>query len=106
MHIYFPVSGRRAGAGDEPTQEQLAIDAGRLMVLRDPDDESEWQYLGNPEVAASTSLSEIVTRFIQDCGGPDGVIEPDRVVPALRVRDALLSAAKQIDDALKLANEH
>jgi|GEM_PF-1302129 len=105
MHIYFPVSGRRAGAGDEPTPEQLSADAGRLMVLRDPDDESEWQYLGNPEVAARTSLSEIVTRFIQDCSGPDDVIEPDRVVSALRVRDALLNAARQIDEALKLADE-
>ena len=38
MHIYFPVSGRRAGASDEPTQEQLAADAGQLMVLRDPID--------------------------------------------------------------------
>jgi hypothetical protein len=101
MHIYFPVSGRRAGAGDEPTQEQLAADAGQLMVLRDPDDESEWQYLGNPEVAMRTSLSDVVARFIKDCSGDDGAIDPNQVVAALRVRDALLNAARQIDEALK-----
>ena len=102
MHIYFPVSGRRAGASDEPTQEQLAADAGQLMVLRDPDDESEWQYLGNPEVAMRTSLSDVVARFIKDCSGGDGGgIEPHRVGAALRVRDALLGAARQIDEALK-----
>ena len=101
MHIYFPVSGRRAGASDEPTQEQLAADAGQLMVLRDPDDESEWQYLGNPEVAMRTSLSDVVARFIKDGSGDDGGIEPHRVVAALRVRDALLGAARQIDEALK-----
>ncbi len=106
MHIYFPVSGRRTGAGDEPTPEQLAADAGQLLVLRDPDDESEWQYLGNPEVAARTSLSDVVARFIHDCSGTDGLIEPDRLVAALRVRDALLGAARQIDEALKLAHGH
>lgn len=101
MHIYFPVSRRRAGAADEPTPEQLAADAGQLMVLRDPDDESEWQYLGNPEVAMRTSLSDVVTRFIADCSGARGSIESDNVVAALRVRDALINAARQIDEALK-----
>lgn len=101
MHIYFPVTRRRATAGDEPTQEQLAADAGQLMVLRDPEDESEWQYLGNPEVAMRSSLSDVVARFIGDCSGDDGVIEAHQVVAALRVRDALLSAARQIDEALK-----
>jgi hypothetical protein len=101
MHIYFPVSRRRAGAADEPTPEQLAADAGQLMVLRDPDDESEWQYLGNPEVAMRTSLSDVVGRFIADCSSDGGGIEPDQVVAALRVRDALLNAARQIDEALK-----
>jgi hypothetical protein len=101
MHIYFPVSRRRAGATDEPTAEQLAADAGQLMVLRDPDDESEWQYLGNPEVAMRTSLSDVVARFIHDCSGQNEGIEPDQVVAALRVRDALLNAARQIDEALK-----
>ncbi len=104
MHIYFPVSGRRAGAGDEPGQEQLAADAGQLLVLRDTDDESEWQYLGNPEVAARTSLKDVVTRFIQDCSGTDGVIEADRVPAASQVRDALLAAARQIDEAIKHAS--
>lgn len=101
MHIYFPVSRRRAGASDEPTPEQLAADAGQLMVLRDPDDESEWQYLGNPEVAMRTSLADVVARFIADCSGANGAIEADQVVAALRVRDALLGAARQIDEALK-----
>ncbi len=99
MHIYFPVSGRREGKGDA-TEAELAADAGQLLVLRDPDDESEWQYLGNPEVAARTSLAEVVARFILDCSGADGTIEPERLVAALRVRDSLLSAARQIDDAL------
>lgn len=101
MHIYFPVSRRRAGAHDEPTPEQLAADAGQLMVLRDPEDESEWQYLGNPEVAMRTSLSDVVARFIADCSDRDGAIDADQVVAALRVRDALLAAARQIDEALK-----
>ena len=99
MHIYFPVSGRREGQGDT-TEAELAADAGQLLVLRDPDDESEWQYLGNPEVAARTSLGQVVARFIEDCSGADGVIEPERVVAALRVRDSLLLAARQIDEAL------
>lgn len=105
MHIYFPVSRQRAGSGDEPTAEQLAADAGQLLVLRDPDDESEWQYLGNPEVAMRTSLADVVTRFIQDCSGPDGVIESHQLVAAQRLRDALLNAARQIDDALKVGND-
>jgi hypothetical protein len=104
MHIYFPVSRRRAGSGDEPTAEQLAADAGQLLVLRDPDDESEWQYLGNPEVAMRTSLTDVVARFIQECSGADGAIESHQVVAALRLRDALCSAAQQIDDALKVGN--
>ena len=83
MHIYFPVSGRREGKGDS-TEAEMAADAGELLVLRDPDDESEWQYLGNPEVAARTSLAEVVARFSEDCSGVDGAIEPDRVVAALR----------------------
>ena len=99
MHIYFPVSGRRQGKGDA-TDADLAVDAGQLLVLRDPDDESEWQYLGNPEVAARTSLGEVVARFIEDCSGADGAIEPERVVAALRVRDSLQLAARQIDEAL------
>ena len=99
MHIYFPVSGRREGKGDS-TAAEMAADAGQLLVLRDPDDESEWQYLGNPEVAARTSLAEVVARFIEDCSGVDGAIEPDRVVAALRVRDSLLLAPRQIDEAL------
>lgn len=100
MHIYFPVSRRRAGAKDETSEAELAADAGQLLVLRDADDESEWQYLGNPEVAARSSLSEVVARFIRDCSGPDGAIETDRVVAALRLRDALVRAAGQIDEAL------
>ena len=103
MHIYFPVSGRRAGRGDASDAE-LAADAGQLVVLREPDDESEWQYLGNPEVAARASLGEVVARFIQDCSGADGVIESERVVAALRVRDSLLLAARQIDEALRRGN--
>lgn len=105
MHIYFPVSGRRAGKEDA-TEAELAADAGQLLVLRDPDDESEWQYLGNPEVAARTSLGDIVAQFILDCSGTDGVIEPERVVAALRVRDSLLGAARQIDEALKAGHGH
>lgn len=97
MHIYFPVSRRRADHGDiDP-----AADAGQLLVLRDPQDESEWQYLGNPEVALRTTLSEVVARFIRDCSDTRGAIEPDQIVAALRLRDALLLAAGQIDDALK-----
>jgi len=65
MHIYFPVSGRRAGKEDA-TEAELAADAGQLLVLRDPEDESEWQYMGNTEVAPLTSLVDILSRFIQD----------------------------------------
>jgi len=97
MHIYFPVAGRRADVTDADT----TADAGQMLVLRDPQDESEWQYLGNPEVAARTSLSEIVSRFIQDCRSADGAMDPAQHAAAMLVRDALLRAATQIDDALK-----
>lgn len=96
MHIYFPVSGRRADVGGA----DAAADAGQLLVLRDPQDESEWQYLGNPEVAAKTSLAEVVSRFIQDCSTAESVIASEHRVAATSVRDALLRAAQQIDEAL------
>lgn len=98
MHIFFPVA-RSKGAADAITQAD-ATDAGQIFIVRDPEDESEWQYLGNPEIAARTSLSEVVARFIQDCAGPDGTIDAQHRVAAGLVRDALVSAAGQIDDAL------
>ncbi len=97
VHIYFPVTGRRAHMADADG----ATDAGQMLVLRDQQDESEWQYLGNPEVAARTSLSEIVSQFIQDCRSADGVIDPAQRAAAMQVRDGLLQAAAQVDDALK-----
>lgn len=96
MHIYFPVSGRRSDVSASDT----VADAGQLLVLRDPQDESEWQYLGNPEVATRTSLGEIVSRFLQDCTDAQGVIQPKQQVAATQLRDALLRAAQQIDDAV------
>lgn len=100
MHIYFPVSRTRPGLAAEHSPES-SDDPGLMYVVRDPDDESEWQLLGNPEVATRISLDEVVARFIRDCSDPDGSIEPDQVVAALRVRDALLAAARQIDEALE-----
>lgn len=93
MHIFFPVA--RPGAAPDN-----AADAGQLHVSRDPEDESEWQYLGNPQIAARTSLREVVERFIQDCSGPDGKVEAQHRGAARMVRDALLAAARQVDDAL------
>ena len=101
MHIYFPVTGRRPDVADA----DAAADAGQLLVLRDTQDESEWQYLGNPEVAARTSLSEIVSQFVQDCSSPDGLMDPAQRAAAMQVRDALMRAAAQIDDALKGAQD-
>ncbi len=104
MHIFFPLARRPAGsAGDAGAQEPV-LDAGQIYVARDPDDESEWQYLGNPEIAAKTSLKDVVARFIQDCRGVDGSIDRDHIPVAQKVRDALLLAAKQIDDALGAQN--
>ena len=97
MHIFFPAS-RRGGA--EPAGSDASTDAGQIYIVRDPDDESEWQYLGNPEIAARTSLRDVVARFIQDCSRTDGTIDDAHVSAALQVRDALLAAARQIDDAL------
>ncbi len=97
MHIYFPVTGRRA----DVTDADATADAGQMLVLRDPQDDSEWQYLGNPEVAARTSLCEIVSRFIQDCRSADGAIDPAQRAAAMQVRDALLRAATQVEAALK-----
>lgn len=97
MHIFFPAA-RRAGA--EPTGPDAPVDAGQIYIVRDPDDESEWQYLGNPEIAARTSLKDVVARFIQDCSGASGTIDNAHVPAARQVRDALLAAARQIDDAL------
>ena len=101
MHIYFPVTGHRPDITDTDT----AADAGQLLVLRDTQDESEWQYLGNPEVAARTSLCEIVTRLLQDCRASDGSIDQNQRAAAMQVRDALLLAAAQIEDALKEAHD-
>ena len=70
------------------------------MVVRDPDDESEWQYLGNPEIATTTSLKDVVDKFIKDCSGADGLIDPSNRTVAQRVRDPLLAAATRIDDLL------
>ena len=99
MHISFPVA-RRAPVATEPNTAEAVTDAGQLYIVRDPEDESEWQYLGNPEIAARTSLAEVVARFIQDCSGPDGAIDAAHLLAATKVRDALRLAAKQIDDAL------
>ncbi len=100
MHIYFPVSRIRPGLTAEQSSGS-ADDAGLMFVVRDPDDESEWQYLGNPEVATKISLHAVVARFIRDCSDPDGSVAPNQVVAALRVRDALAAAARQIDEALE-----
>lgn len=99
MHIFFPVT-RRAAAATDSSARDASLDAGQIYIVRDPEDESEWQYLGNPEIAARTSLAEVVARFIQDCSGADGAIDPARFLAATKVRDALRLAAKQIDDAL------
>lgn len=103
MHIFFPVA-RSKGAADAVMLADAA-DAGQIFIVRDPEDESEWQYLGNPEIAARTSLSEVVARFIQDCAGPDGKIDAQHGVAARLVRDALVSAAGQIDVALAGAKQ-
>ena len=100
MHIFFAAARRPEGAGGESRAPDPAADAGQMVVVRDPDDESEWQYLGNPEIAATTSLKDVVARFIKDCGGADGLIDPGNRTVAQGVRDALLMAAKQIDDVL------
>ena len=99
MHIFFPVA-RRAGAATDASAPESLTDAGQIYIVRDPEDESEWQYLGNPEIAARTSLKDVVARFIQDCGGAGGAIDQEHIPAATKVRDALLMAAKQIDDAL------
>lgn len=98
MHLYFPVAGR--GGPAEDTREPVT-DPGQIFVVRDPDDESEWQYLGNPQIAARTSLSEAVARFIRDCSDADGAMEPQHFAAARKLRDALLAAASQVDKALK-----
>ena len=33
------------------------VDIGQMYIVREPDDEREWQYLGNPEIAPPTSLA-------------------------------------------------
>ena len=101
MHIYFSVLRRGVASAGEDVTPDAVTDAGQLYVVRDPDDESEWQYLGNPEIAARTSLGEVVERFIQDCRGSDGEMAPQHVLAAQMVRDALLAAAKQVDEAIK-----
>ena len=97
MHISFPAVHR---AADASTESASTGEAGEIFIVRDPDDESEWQYLGNPEIAARTSLSEVVSRFLHDCKGADGTIDPQHRAVARQVRDALLLAARQIDEAL------
>ncbi len=100
MHIFFPVArARRVDGGDTKRPEALP-GAVQLHAVRDPDDESEWQYLGNPEIAARASLQDVVARFILDCRGADGMIDPEHVIEAGKLRDALLMAARQIEDAL------
>ena len=100
MHIFFPVARPRAGSPGGASSSEPVADAGQIYIVRDPDDESEWQYLGNPEIAARTSLKDVVTRFIQDCGGADGSIDVQHIRAAKMVQAALLAAAQQIDDAL------
>lgn len=102
MHIFFPLI-RRAGAATDASEPDVSTDAGQIYIVRDPEDESEWQYLGNPEIAARTSLKDVVARFIHDCGGADGVIDQAHLSAAAKVRDALLLAAQQIDEALSPA---
>ena len=104
MHIFVPVARRAVSAADAggPAAPDAA---GQMFIVRDPEDESEWQYLGNPEIAAKTSLKEVVDRFIQDCSGADGLITRDHIAAAKMVRGAFLLAAKQIDDALKISND-
>ena len=101
MHIFFSVVRRGMGSAGEDVTPDAVTDAGQLYVVRDPDDESEWQYLGNPEIAARSSLGEVVERFIQDCRGSDGVMAPQHVPAAHMVREALLAAARQVDEAIK-----
>ncbi len=101
MHIFFPVARQRAGATDDAGVAESAADAGLMQIVRDPEDASEWQYLGNPQIAATTSLTEVVARFIQDCSGADGVIDQEHAGAAKKLRDALLSCAQQINDALR-----
>ncbi len=101
MHIFFPVARQRADVADDAAVAESAADAGLMQIVRDPEDESEWQYLGNPQIAATTSLTEVVGRFIQDCSGADGVIDQEHAGAAKKLRDALLSCAQQIDDALR-----
>ena len=103
MHIFFAAGRQREGRGEDMGAADTAhasAAAGQLLVLRDPDDESEWQYLGNPQIAATTSLAEVVERFLKDCGGSEGRLDPNCRKRASEVRDALLAAARQIDDAL------
>ena len=102
MHIFFPVARRPAGPADDGGVAESAADAGLIQIVRDPDDESEWQYLGNPRIAATTSLTEVVARFIQDCSGADGKIDQAHAGAATKVRDVLLSCAQQIEDALRV----
>ena len=104
MRIFFAIAGRGPSAADSANAPDTVADAGQLYIVREPDDESEWQYLGNPEIAARTSLAEVVARFVKDCSGADGAIAPQHAEAARQVRDALLMAARQIDDALGPAN--
>ena len=101
MHLFFPVARRSAELTASSGAPEAASDAGQIFVVRDSDDESEWQYLGNPEIAVKTSLGEAVARFIQDCSGANGSIDPQCVAAAMKLRDALVQAARQIDQALE-----
>lgn len=100
MHIFFAAARRGAKGGATSTLDPVA-DPGQMLVVRDPDDESEWQYLGNPEIATTTSLKDVVASFIKDSSGADGRIEAKQIPAAKMLREALLMAAKQIDEALR-----
>ena len=101
MHVLFTAPRRHAGSAADPSAPEPADDAGQMHVARDPDDESEWQYLGNPEIAVRTSLREVVARFIADCRNDDGSISAEHIPAARQLKAALLLAASQIDDALR-----
>lgn len=97
MHISFPVMWDFGKKPSDGSYGPPVKDAGTIHVMLDLDESES----GECEVVLRTSLHEVVEDFVAGMRTYDGSKPTGSIVrTAVRLREALLAAAKQLDEVL------
>jgi hypothetical protein len=103
MYAYFPIVWKYVGGSPEDGHGGPPVDdPGTIYIVRDQGIDDDWANDDLPEVAAKTSLTELVTEEIESsicmrCG----VIHQKDAMPGRELIAALRAAAQLLEDAIE-----